>query len=80
MEANLKELESSKRRFGTILIDPPWRFQNLTGKVGPEHKRLYRYPTMSFEEIKILPVGNWLRRVTYTFGLLMPYYWKLWKL
>ena len=56
MEANLKELESSRRRFGTILIDPPWRFQNLTGKVGPEHKRLYRYPTMSFEEIKALPV------------------------
>lgn len=58
VEANLKELESSERRFGTILIDPPWRFQNLTGKVGPEHKRLYRYPTMSFEEIRALPVGK----------------------
>jgi len=58
MEANLKELEASNRRFGTILIDPPWRFSNLTGKVGPEHKRLYRYATMSFEEIKSLPVAK----------------------
>ena len=24
------------RRFGTILADPPWQFQNRTGKVAPE--------------------------------------------
>ena len=34
--------------FGTILIDPPWRFTNRTGKVAPEHERLRRYDTMSF--------------------------------
>jgi len=45
-------------RFGTILIDPPWRFTNRTGKVGPEHKRLHRYRTMSFEEIGELPIGK----------------------
>ena len=28
-------------QFGAILIDPPWRFANRTGKVGPEHKRLH---------------------------------------
>lgn len=44
-------------RYGTILIDPPWRFANRTGKMAPEHKRLHRYPTMSFEEIAALPVG-----------------------
>ena len=44
-------------RFSTILIDPPWRFQNRTGKVAPEHKRLRRYPTMSFEEIAALAVA-----------------------
>ncbi len=44
--------------FGTILIDPPWRFANRTGKMAPEHKRLHRYPTMSFEEIAELPVGQ----------------------
>lgn len=44
--------------FGTILIDPPWRFSNRTGKMAPEHRRLHRYPTMSFEEIGALPVGR----------------------
>ena len=29
--------------FATILADPPRRFQNSTGKVAPEHKRLRRY-------------------------------------
>ena len=47
-----------KVRYGTILIDPPWRFANRTGKMAPEHKRLRRYPTMSFEEIAELPVGD----------------------
>lgn len=44
-------------RFGTILADPPWQFQNRTGKVAPEHKRLSRYGTMTLEEIKDLPVA-----------------------
>jgi N6-adenosine-specific RNA methylase IME4 len=45
------------RRFKTILADPPWRFQNSTGKVAPEHKRLRRYETMSFADIQGLPVA-----------------------
>lgn len=49
-----KSLGSQK--FATILADPPWRFQNKTGKVAPEHKRLSRYDTMSLEEICALPV------------------------
>jgi N6-adenosine-specific RNA methylase IME4 len=44
------------KRFSTILADPPWRFQNSTGKVAPEHRRLSRYGTLSLEEIKALPV------------------------
>lgn len=44
--------------FQTILADPPWRFQNRTGKVAPEHKRLGRYGTMSLDEIKALPVDT----------------------
>ncbi len=43
--------------FATILADPPWRFQNRTGKVAPEHRRLSRYRTMSVEEICRLPVA-----------------------
>jgi N6-adenosine-specific RNA methylase IME4 len=45
-------------RFATILADPPWQFQNRTGKVAPEHRRLLRYPTMELQEIIDLPVGN----------------------
>lgn len=45
-------------RFGTILADPPWRFQNRTGKMAPEHKRLSRYGTMDIEEIKAIPVSQ----------------------
>lgn len=45
-------------QFATILSDPPWQFQNRTGKVAPEHRRLLRYPTMELQEILDLPVGN----------------------
>ncbi|MDI3211778.1 MT-A70 family methyltransferase [Arthrobacter sp. AL12] len=44
--------------FQTVLADPPWRFTNRTGKVAPEHRRLDRYDTMSFDEIMALPVGE----------------------
>src|SRR5271154_439887 len=46
------------RRFATIMADPPWRFQNSTGKVAPEHKRLSRYGTMTLAEIMELPVAK----------------------
>lgn len=45
-------------QFGTVLADPPWRFDNRTGKVAPEHQRLRRYPTMSLDEICALPVAS----------------------
>ncbi|HEY2909170.1 MAG TPA: MT-A70 family methyltransferase [Gemmataceae bacterium] len=45
-------------KYGTILIDPPWRFANRTGKMAPEHKRLRRYETMDFDQIRALPVGS----------------------
>ncbi len=44
------------RHFGAILADPPWQFQNRTGKVAPEHRRLSRYRTLTLPEIKALPV------------------------
>lgn len=46
------------RQYKTIYADPPWQFQNRTGKVAPEHKRLNRYSTMSLSAIKSLPVGE----------------------
>jgi N6-adenosine-specific RNA methylase IME4 len=47
-----------KKKFGTILADPPWQFQNKTGKIGPEHKRLNRYLTLDLESIKSLPINE----------------------
>jgi len=54
----LTEFPGLSGTFSTILIDPPWRFLNRTGKVAPEHRRLHRYETMSFEEIGSLPVAK----------------------
>jgi N6-adenosine-specific RNA methylase IME4 len=51
-----EQLPELAGRFSTILADPPWRFQNRTGKVAPEHRRLKRYRTMTVEEICSLPV------------------------
>lgn len=55
--SDLKKFVAGKS-FATILADPPWRFQNSTGKIAPEHKRLLRYGTLSLEEIKALPVAR----------------------
>jgi len=50
-------LALGQSRFSTILADPPWRFQNRTGKMAPEHRRLSRYGTMAIDDIMSLPVG-----------------------
>lgn len=47
-----------QRKYRTILADPPWRFQNRTGKMAPEHRRLARYGTMTLDEIGALPVAE----------------------
>ena len=47
---------AGNNKFSTILADPPWQFQNRTGKMAPEHKRLSRYPTMKLNETCELPV------------------------
>ena len=51
-------LSKVNKPFSTILADPPWQFNNRTGKVAPEHRRLLRYPTMDLNEIKQLPVNK----------------------
>jgi N6-adenosine-specific RNA methylase IME4 len=55
--ASMNSLPGLKGVFSTILIDPPWRFENRTGKMAPEHRRLHRYRTMALEEIKGLPIS-----------------------
>lgn len=50
------------RKFSTILADPPWQFQNRTGKIAPEHKRLTRYETLKLDEICSMPVKDVLTK------------------
>jgi N6-adenosine-specific RNA methylase IME4 len=59
-EADLRRC-LGKRRFATILADPPWQFANRTGKIAPEHARLSRYGTMTLEEIESLPIADFVR-------------------
>jgi N6-adenosine-specific RNA methylase IME4 len=56
--ANDDLLNKVEGHYSTLLADPPWQFQNRTGKVAPEHRRLLRYPTMELQEIMDLPVGR----------------------
>lgn len=51
-------VEKAQGHYATILADPPWQFQNRTGKMAPEHRRLLRYPTMELQEIMDLPVSK----------------------
>lgn len=46
------------KKYNTIYADPPWQFQNRTGKVSPEHKRLMRYETMAVRDICELPISE----------------------
>ena len=46
------------RRWTTLYADPPWVFENRTGKVAPEHRRLYRYSTITMDDIMELPVAQ----------------------
>jgi N6-adenosine-specific RNA methylase IME4 len=55
LDISLASLQTGEP-FGTVLIDPPWRFHNRTGKVAPEHRRLARYRTMTTAEIAALPL------------------------
>jgi N6-adenosine-specific RNA methylase IME4 len=54
-------------KFSTTLIDPPWTFKNSTGKGAPQHKRLYRYATLTNEEIFGLPVGKLAEKNTHVY-------------
>ncbi|MGV8921614.1 MAG: MT-A70 family methyltransferase [Pseudomonas sp.] len=65
MPKNLAQIAADELRalaspepFRTILADPPWQFQNRTGKIAPEHKRLNRYGTMVLPDIMALPVNE----------------------
>ena len=55
------------KKFYTVLADPPWQFQNRTGKMAPEHKRLNRYSTMTLDDILALPVASVLQEAAHCY-------------
>jgi N6-adenosine-specific RNA methylase IME4 len=55
------------RRYCTVLADPPWQFQNRTGKMAPEHRRLARYETMTLSDIQALPVAKLLTETAHLY-------------
>jgi len=55
------------QKFRTVLADPPWQFQNRTGKMAPEHKRLNRYGTMTLDDILMLPVPQILEETAHLY-------------
>jgi N6-adenosine-specific RNA methylase IME4 len=52
----MAELPVTSGGWPTILADPPWRFDNRTGKVAPEYARLARYATLANADLCQLPV------------------------
>ncbi len=60
LESTIKEFRAftEGKKYKTIYADPPWQFQNRTGKVAPENKRLNRYCTMKLNDIMSLPVSD----------------------
>jgi len=67
-EAGLDLLaKAAGTRFKTVLADPPWQFQNRTGKMAPEHKRLNRYGTMGLDDIMELPVAQLTDETTHLY-------------
>ena len=67
-EAVAKELRLRvSGRFGAILVDPPWQFQNRTGKVAPEHRRLSRYGTLQLADIMDLPISDFAADVAHLY-------------
>ena len=55
----MQDFEGLTGLYSTILVDPPWRFANRTGKVAPEHRRLRRYETLDTPAVASLPVARY---------------------
>jgi N6-adenosine-specific RNA methylase IME4 len=63
--------------FHTALADPPYEFDNATGKVAPEHRRLHRYNTMPLDQTCALPVSRIMASTAHLYlwcpNALLPY-------
>jgi N6-adenosine-specific RNA methylase IME4 len=58
LKSSLRALYKKYGKFKTLLLDPPWRFNNHTGKGTPEHKRLSQYATLSMVALRNLPLSQ----------------------
>ena len=47
-----------RKRYGVIYCDPPWLFRTYSAK-GTGRSAISHYDTMTFDELKALPVSNW---------------------
>ena len=67
---------AGSKYFATVLADPP-QFNNRTGKMAPEHRRLSRYSATAVEDIAALPVAKILtptaRLYLWVPNALLPY-------
>ena len=63
---NLKQA-IGRKKFATVLADPPWQFQNRTGKIAPEHRRLARYSTLTTPEICSLPIAEFAKETSHLY-------------
>ena len=53
----IDEIETEPEQgFRTLLVDPPWRFTNRSGKMAPEYRKRHRYETMATPDIQSMPV------------------------
>ena len=53
-------MELPKSKYDIIYCDPPWRYQRhqYSSSANYAHRPENKYPTMSFEDLKLLPVNN----------------------
>lgn len=61
--ASLDELLSEGRRFGTIYLDPPWKYDNSGTRAAAEH----HYGCMSVDELKQIPISALAARDAHLF-------------
>jgi N6-adenosine-specific RNA methylase IME4 len=48
----------SEKKYDVIVVDPPWQVKKIVRKVRPNQKAQLDYPTMSLEDIKLLPISR----------------------
>lgn len=54
----IMKIELPKKKYKTIVVDPPWPVKKIVRKVRPNQEPFLDYPTMSIEEIKNFPIRD----------------------